>query len=218
MNQLKKAKVNRFSVDKESLEKNDIIFTFNTLDIVQDFIPNSLIKYFKEGKSKVQHLYFTVDNSLQKPIKGDYIIRENYQKPILMGDSLCIDTDRKIIATTDPKLNLSRPSDSFIKKYCKLGGIDEVLIEYEELYFHGSGYYKAEQLTPEEQKRYSFMKEYKLKVAPDNTITIKPIKSSWSREEILFLRDIWEDSQTYENRNYGKIEFQTFDKWLEENL
>jgi hypothetical protein len=35
-----------------------------------------------------------------------------------------------VIGTTDESLGLPKPSQAFIEKYCKVGGIDEVLIEY----------------------------------------------------------------------------------------
>lgn len=95
----------------------------------------------------------------------------------------------KIIATTDESLKipydsttpiskdwggklLPRPSNEFLKKYCELGGIDEVLVEYEE--------YDWNEYTDTYWNS-------KLKVAPDNTITIKPIKESWNREEVVKL-------------------------------
>lgn len=98
---------------------------------------------------------------------------------------------QKIIATTDSELgyyteeqqygydprnktggwkSLPRPFNEFIKAYCEQGGIDEVLVEYE----YVLKYPKLE-------------RDYYLKVAPDNTITIKPIKNSWNREEVIKL-------------------------------
>ena len=92
---------------------------------------------------------------------------------------------KKIIAATDFELRtpdsgmkagyymkdsmpLPRPSDDFIKSYIKAQGkIDKVLVEYYNLNGQESG-----QL---------------IKIASDNTITIKPIqeeKTSWSRERL----------------------------------
>lgn len=71
---------------------------------------------------------------------------------------------------------LPNPSYSFIKKYCELDGIDEVMIEYENI-----------QTTTKDQYAAGKSLNYidKLKVAPDNTITIKPIKNNWTREELV---------------------------------
>ena len=35
----------------------------------------------------------------------------------------------KVIASTDPSLNLPSPSKAFIQKYCNKGGIDEVMVD-----------------------------------------------------------------------------------------
>lgn len=80
---------------------------------------------------------------------------------------------QKIITTTDEDLGygdefgdfyqLPRPSNEFLKKYCELGGIDKVLVEYEKVTV---GWLDALKGKP----NYS----YKLK-APNNTITIYPI-------------------------------------------
>ena len=93
---------------------------------------------------------------------------------------------KKIIATTDKYLSikkpseqspnrekfLPRPSDDFIKAFVeKQGKIDKILIEYQRPVHYSGEYF-----------------ENKLKVSPDNTITIKPIqeeKTSWSRKEVL---------------------------------
>lgn len=99
---------------------------------------------------------------------------------------------RKIIASTDPKLCtaqecsknvdawgkrcLAKPSDDFLIKYCELvGGIDKVLIEYV-LSTYDDWYNNGGQPVG----------KYKIKIAPDNTISIKPfqVKDSWNREEV----------------------------------
>lgn len=94
---------------------------------------------------------------------------------------------KKIIATTDFSLghwngeviignfkSLPRPSDDFIKAFVeKQGKIDKILIEYQRPVHYSGEYF-----------------ENKLKVSPDNTITIKPIqeeKTSWNREEVIQL-------------------------------
>lgn len=56
-----------------------------------------------------------------------------------------------------------RPSNDFLRKFCELDGIDEVLIQYEGVnydLFMGQKY---------------IHEYYKPKLSPDNTITIKPI-------------------------------------------
>ena len=64
---------------------------------------------------------------------------------------------------------LPRPSNEFLKKYCELGGIDKVLVEYEEYAYEPIiGKFPNYEANPNP-------KLFKLKVAPDNTITIYPI-------------------------------------------
>lgn len=51
----------------------------------------------------LNHLYLISD---EKPKKGDWIIRENHPRPILMGDDLISKGDKKIVATTDFNLKI----------------------------------------------------------------------------------------------------------------
>lgn len=131
-----------------------------------------------------QHLYILSD----EPIKDrDWVIHKN-REVLQLSDvdefagiindvgTVRIECCKKIIATTDEslttekqyksgwdaKINLPRPSNEFLKKFCELGGVDKVLVEYEENLFYTNT--KELNITN------------KLKVAPDNTITIYPIK------------------------------------------
>ena len=85
-----------------------------------------------------QHLYFTTDEEIKE---GNWFINTNFQKIyqansenskniIEFGPHPEI---RKIIATTDPELELPQPSQAFIKAYCEQGGFDEVDVEYVEM-------------------------------------------------------------------------------------
>jgi succinate dehydrogenase flavin-adding protein (antitoxin of CptAB toxin-antitoxin module) len=100
-----------------------------------------------------KHLYITTDDEIKE---GDWYL-DNQTNTIYKCDSYkeSLSTDefdefQKIIATTDPKLHstrlkdcpinpednmvsvrgLSKPPNSFIEEYCKVGGIDEVDVEY----------------------------------------------------------------------------------------
>jgi len=97
----------------------------------------------------------------------------------------------KIIASTDPSLNLPRPSDSFIKKYCELGGFDNVMVEYEQVY---EDQLEGGVFVPRSAG-------YRLKVAPDNTISIKGVKNMWNREDIkkLVMKFGMEDAYSLPN-------------------
>lgn len=122
----------------------------------------------------------------------------------------------KVIASTDKSLGLPSPSDSFIKKYCELGDINEVMVEYEEkieceAYYAYGGY----------DCHWPCKCKVNLNVALDNTITIKKVKESWSKEEVIGLLNEMVDSIRYDYSYPIKIRDDISnkkDKWIEENL
>lgn len=101
----------------------------------------------------------------------------------------------KVIATTNESLNLPRPSKEFIIKFAKKNGnISEILVEYETLKrVESSTNYELDDIINEDGEkiasidRFEFFKLTTLKVAKDNTITIRKIKSEFTREEVLTL-------------------------------
>jgi len=185
-------------------------------------------------KGTYQHLYFLSDEEIKE---GDWVLwNMGNEFQVLKIDVIDYTFERqrdeciKIIAATDPMLShnectecrgwgndqkgycsnckgtgngkiFPRPSDSFIKKYCELGGIDEVMVEYEDY------------LTEELALKGSFT-NYRLKISPDNTITIKKVKDSWSKEEVIQL------FTKYKNWELGRINWskESLNKWIEENL
>lgn len=125
---------------------------------------------------------------------------------------------------------LPQPSQSFVEAFVKAGGIDKVLVEYEVKYFErhslDDGFKGAWNQIPFKNFNYSitnpeslhhkwkeYNKEVKLKTDSHNTITIKPVKNSWSREELTQLL-----------LNYSKEQFRTMKDskyvldWIKENL
>lgn len=110
-------------------------------------------------------------------VKGDYPykIANQYNNEEIQYQSKYW-SGNKIIATTNSSLNLPRPSNEFIQKFCEKSGIWEVMVEY---ILSGKEYV-------DDQDAYGY-DDYKLKVAPDNTISIYPIKESWNREEVIEL-------------------------------
>lgn len=79
---------------------------------------------------------------------------------------------KKVIASTDPSLNLPSPSKTFIQKYCDKGGIDEIMVEYVNGVLHGE----------------------MLKIK-NNTITIKPIpQATFNRIQVIALLDSYKTS------------------------
>lgn len=101
----------------------------------------------------------------------------------------------KVIATTNESLNLPRPSKEFIIKFAKKNGnISEILVEYETLKrVESSTNYELDDIINEDGEkiasidRFEFFKLTTLKIAKDNTITIRKIKSEFTRKEVLTL-------------------------------
>lgn len=168
-----------------------------------------------------QHLYILSDDEI---LVDDWVYTKNHETQKFVIEKIADNYTalvskkiaKKIIASNDPELKLPRPKDSFIKKYCELGGIDEVLVEYEDkgkyVFYgdHGNGH---EVYKP----------NWVLKLAPDNTISIKPVKEIWNREEVKkLLIEAWEEAENCImckleiSKNYQILEERN--NWIEENL
>jgi hypothetical protein len=193
------------------------------------------------SRGELNHLYFLSDEEIKE---GDWYLVELFkitgkstglyiEKCAKLDDVWCNNFDvistrhkdncKKIIATTDKSLVITKdlgeisredilpqPSQSFIEKfveeYNKGNIITEVMVEYEVDY------------------GYMEVKSY-LKINPkDNTITIRKMKDSWSREEVIQLlkklaEDIDENYRPYTCDNSIGFDMVNNDgKWIEENL
>lgn len=169
-----------------------------------------------------QHLYFLSDEEIKL---GDYYFDfrndgnrvEHFttkEDVVLVG--IC--GSKKIIATTDTTLNLPQPSQQFIQKYIeeynKGNVITDVLVEYKFNDFN----FMATLCTTKE-------KEYILKINPkDNTITIRKIKDSYTREEALSLAQrAFSKGESYgvdktRNPDYYMYLESPLKSWIEENF
>jgi len=142
------------------------------------------------------------------------------------------DWTKKIIATTDLNLTvlsdksnfevpLPMPSDLFIKKYCELKGIDQVLVEYEN---------KGKCVKCKREKEGHVCEcgedsnyEYQIlpKLASDNTITIRKVKDSYTKEEVIKLLETYSDfvDDLYRPHTSNNIlAWESKDEWIEKNL
>lgn len=85
---------------------------------------------FNKSAWQAQHMYFICDDKIQE---GDWhLIRTNAGDYRISNDwDTCRQhTDKKIVASTDPKLSLPSIPFSFLKKYVSIqGAIDQVTIE-----------------------------------------------------------------------------------------
>jgi hypothetical protein len=172
-------------------------------------------KGYIDEKTEYQHLYITSNPLFGNDDieKGSWVFNFEYDY-ITQYDSERHDDKfwfRKIIATTDTSLktgiskgyigkeySLPQPSESFIKVfvdgYNKGNTITDVLVEYE-------GQYRTN--DDGEPNR--------VKVNPkDTTITIKKVKDSWNREEVIELIKCFDRGI---NRPITNV-----NKWIEENL
>lgn len=113
----------------------------------------------------------------------------------------------KVIASTDPSLVTSRPSQEFLQVFCNTDNIiEEVLVEYTEVL--------------SDPDLHDTVTVLKLKVAPDNTITIKPVKYDYTKETLKQLcesaynagRNMAAPAQSTMGHGY------TFEQWFKANV
>jgi len=147
------------------------------------------------------HLYFLSDDEIKE---GDYIYTTRTESIFRVGKfrskagfeahsikELISDTKegetytycgemyvqycKKITATTNPELNLPKPSEEWIKYYIEEYNKDNIIelvnVEYEEV--------KEREYYSNNVFKGSFILKELLKVNSDNTINIKPIQETW---------------------------------------
>ena len=148
-----------------------------------------------------QHLYIISDDEIKK---GDYYIIDNIPELLKNNGLRFIDNYcKKVIATTDTSLYihqketmslpervfyLPQPSQQFIQKYIEEYNrgniITDVLVEYELV---SNEEYFLNTINPDDGVPYF---DENLKINPkDNTITIKKVKDSYTKEEVDRLLD-----------------------------
>lgn len=228
MNSLKKAKVVLLATN----QKSKIHLSHNKLiDSVEETGVSELYK------STPHHLYIIDDSEIKH---GDYIF-DKEDNCILRtidkqnADSIndvkeIYDVERyyKVIATTDilpdykagikVEIFLPQPSPQFIDKYIECFNkseiITDILVEYE--------------IGDDDRGiiDIAFNEFSKLKIDKNNFITIKPIKNSWSREEVINLlkwcgKNTYHNSQNlrphWDNNRLGDEE-DILNKWISNNL
>lgn len=153
------------------------------------------------------HLYITTDEEIKD---GDWVYRPYSKKvsqvvkvlktnrglELTYSDKLAVilSDERKIIATTD-HLEIPTPGmmslqgewipkipQSFIEEYCKVGGIDEVLVEYTSDEWSES--IKLQMISMGDNPE-DFKKDSELKLNSNNEIIIHPVEEKmYSRSEL----------------------------------
>lgn len=150
-----------------------------------------------------QHLYITSDDKINA--EDWYIDDTNTIRKAITSDPDYWEVRpeyKKIIATTDTslftgvKFNLPQPSSQFIKKYV-------------------DSYNKGEIITDVMVEYALFDKELYVRInRKDNTITIKKVKDSWTKEEVHnLMMQAWINGEAKPNQHYSVRE-----NWIEENL
>jgi len=169
--------------------------------------------------TQLQNLYFLLDDKItSKDLlnTNDYYYIRNHYNEWYIGKFNGVSFDfinndgnfdsnlfvcKKVIATTDTSLtlyingynmgkSLPQPSQQFIEKYIeeynKGQQITECLVEYEDIYPEHFTYNPSENIIT------------RLKVDKNNTITIKKLKDSYTREEVEILcRRAYREGQNY---------------------
>jgi hypothetical protein len=184
-----------------------------------EFIYNSSL----DNSSNPQHLYIVSNDKIKE---GDWFINlTNVLKCKAVDFHGIVDNEgnrydkeisKKIIATTNNSLeiqgdhstwveNLPQPSQQFIEKYIESYNrgdvITDVLVEYE---MKHTGW-------TEDQSEYTYDEFLKID-RKNNTITIKKLKDSWNREEVINLIKLFANNYPYASNDIG------YNKWIEENL
>lgn len=190
------------------------------------------------GYIQAQHLYILSDDEIKE---GDWFfditkntihkchsVSNNIQSSLNGGGYHGKFECKKIIATTNK--SISRNSDiemsvkdalntlpeipqsfieQFITSYNEGKTISDVMVEYDTIqvpYITGDGF------------------EIVLKVNSNNTINIKTIKDSWSRDEVIeLLHQFRKDFESYSNTKFAKkhkhsTALEAEKKWIEQNL
>lgn len=187
-----------------------------------------LKKEYRGNSYTPQHLYIVSD----EPIKvGDWVLKPDgtiiqmtHNNIVSYLDSQSTAT-KKIIATTDKYLELPynggrheflpHPSQSFIEKYVeeynKGNIITEVMVEYEKV-------------IPNPQtisKEFDFDDiVFNLKVnIKDNTITIRRVKDSWNKEELIKILADYTDTLFENSWSRNGLSNDEYSKnWIDKNL
>lgn len=173
----------------------------------------------REVGFKTYNLYITSDDEIKE---GDWCYSIKKNSVFQSNGQNHSPASKKIIATTDKSLMhlnekdnyeeyIPQPSQAFIEKYCKVGGIDEVMVEYVNK--------NCKDLNICNCK--SLLGDLIPKINPYNEITIHPIKDSWSREEcVINASKILHDASKagYFNMSSFREKAEFEHNWIKKNL
>lgn len=225
-------KVSKLAIIYDNLKDDGSSTILQSSYMQHSHINNGEGMFFTGWKKPLfQYLYFISDDEIKK---GDWFYNGTSILQCSRITDVIIDTNglwskikscKKIIATTDTSLTedkrtyisglmdkpniLPQPSQQFIEKYieCYNKGevIEDVLVEYEyEDFSFWSGYKNDIQVSN------------KPKIDNKNTVTIKKLKDSWNRKEVVeLLNKLNNTLNIVEESERG---YQTIEEFIDKNL
>lgn len=166
----------------------------------------------KEGEDLIKDAwYINTFRGFGKPFQNDNLSNNGYLKQIIATTDILLTDYIKVEGGFGSYNKVPRLSDDFLKDFVKAQGkgFDKVLVEY----------IKLEEPTDDgNSKKYI---QYDLKIAPDNTITIKPVEKEKKDYGIEYLKFI-ATRFAHECRLKGVVSNHEtctlFDKWIKENI
>ena len=225
-------KRNLAKVIKEGINPKDSTVQFWNLYIISD-----------DEIKKGDYIYCTITNAIEiAKYNHDYLIRD-WKKVIATTDTSLYIHQKETISLPERVFYLPQPSEQFIQKYIEEYNrgniITDVLVEYELI---SNEEYFLNTINPDENVPYF---DEDLKINPKyNTISIKKVKDSYTKEEVDRMLDeqaskttaeMMEKFKDYKSREEIKsllfkftnhfdlkrnieITLDMQSKWLEENL
>lgn len=176
--------------------------------------------FYKQLGFKTYYMYFTTADKIDKIKRGERHLDSNKLEVLKADDDQ--NNGIKIIATNNESLltELPKPSEMFLEEYFeeynKENQIVNVLVEFER---------KTRFEADRSKRKYPLngvWYEDILKINLDNTINIKPAKTSWNRKEVIeFAKKYGEQIKKHVGvDNDGESCYCTLneDKWFEENI
>lgn len=166
------------------------------------------------GSNTAQNVYITSDEEIKE---GDWFIDDKYKQPFkYFGEGSLLISSKKIILTTDQDLikdGVQAIDDEFLEWFVKNPNCEQISVE--EVYFHGSGYYKASELSEQEREKYSFMKKYKIIIPKEEPKqeTVEEAAEKWVFETNSHK---WSNNDNSAGDNYGS--FLNGAKWQAERM
>lgn len=206
----KRAKVVMLPTNKKAklYLDNKEIYTKNRID---DSILRHNLYIVSDDEIKEGDWYIDDTEEIRQSFTSDkdyWEVRKDYKKIIATTDKLPTESYQGHFEGKDCTDYLPQPSQAFIEKYVeqynKGNQIIDVLVEYEE------DYDEHPEILDNPLEKWEY-----LKISKDNTITIKKVKDSFSRDEVEVL--LFDLAEHYAMTS-SKGDIEDFKKWIEENL